>query len=63
MGDARALIAGDPAVFFSTPHYDRYPYVLVRLGAARHEQLAELLEDAWRVTAPERLVAPYDGAG
>ena len=63
VGDAQALVAGDPAAFFSTPHYDGHPYVLVRLEAVRREQLAELLEDAWRVTAPKRLVAAYDGAG
>jgi hypothetical protein len=59
--DAEALLQGKPRVFFSTPHYDGYPYVLVRLGAVGKRQLAELLEDAWRLRAPKRLVTAYDG--
>ncbi len=59
--DKEALLQGDPDVFFTTPHYDGYPYVLVRLDAAAEETLAELLEDAWRVCAPKRLVAQRDG--
>ena len=35
-------------MFFITPHYDDYPVVLVRLEAVDPEQLAELIEDAWR---------------
>ena len=58
--DAAALVRGDPDVFFTTPHYDGYPYVLVRLEAVERAQLEELLEDAWRVLAPKRLVAAYD---
>jgi len=58
--DAEALVRGQPEVFFTTPHYDGYPYVLVRLEAVSAEQLAELVEDAWRVRAPRRVVAAYD---
>jgi hypothetical protein len=49
-------------VFFSTTHYDGYPYVLVRLEAIAREELEELLEDAWRIRAPKRLVSEYDAA-
>ena len=62
LGDREALLQSNPAVFFSTPHYDGYPYVLVRLEAVNSEELAELLEDAWRIRAPKRLVADYDAA-
>ena len=58
--DAQALLLGRPDVFFSTPHYDGHPYVLVRLDVVDREQLAELLEDAWRLRAPKRLLAAYD---
>jgi hypothetical protein len=58
--DREALLQSKPRVFFSTPHYDGYPYVLVRLNLVGKRQLAELLEDAWRVHAPKRLIAEYD---
>ncbi|MEA2398501.1 MAG: hypothetical protein QOK25_2057 [Thermoleophilaceae bacterium] len=60
MGEREALLQGQPDAFFSTPHYDGYPYVLVRLEAVDPEELAELLEEAWRLRAPKRLVAEYD---
>jgi hypothetical protein len=60
MGEREALLQGQPDVFFSTPHYDGYPYVLVRLEAVDPEELGELVEDAWRAQAPKRLVAQFD---
>src|ERR687892_1648748 len=53
--DKEALLRARPQRYFTTPHYDGYPYVLVRLADADERELAELLEDAWRVTAPKRL--------
>jgi hypothetical protein len=53
--DKDALLRSDPEVFFTTPHYDGYAYVLVRLDRIGREQLAELVEDAWRLRAPKRL--------
>jgi hypothetical protein len=58
--DKEALLRSDPDVFFTTPHYDGYPYVLVRLAVAEPETLAELIEDAWRLSAPKRVIAAYD---
>src|SRR5829696_577824 len=58
--DKHALIAADPAVFSTTPHYDGYAYVLITLARVERPQLEELLEDAWRLSAPKRLVAAYD---
>ena len=66
LADREALLRGNPRVYFSTPHYDGYPYVLVRLDRVSRKELAELLEDAWRIRAPKRLVAAFDsrqGAG
>ena len=62
LGEREALLQGQPAVFFSIPHYDGHPYVLVRLEAVDPVELGELLEEAWRVRAPKRLVAEYDAA-
>jgi hypothetical protein len=61
-GDREALLKGQPNVFFTTPHYDGYPYVLVRLARVEPVQLAELIEDAWRLSAPRRVLAAYDAA-
>jgi hypothetical protein len=46
MDEKAFLLRADPEVFFTLPHYDGAPYVLVRLAAVRRETLAELLEDA-----------------
>jgi hypothetical protein len=61
LGDREALLKGQPDVFFTTPHYDGYPYVLVRLEEIDDTQLEELIEDAWRIRAPKRLVREHDG--
>jgi hypothetical protein len=60
MGEREALLQGQPDVFFTTPHYDGYPYVLVRLEAVDPVELAELLEEAWRVRAAKRVVKAWD---
>jgi hypothetical protein len=60
IGDREALLKGEPDVYFTTPHYDGYPAVLVRLEKIALEALAELIEDAWRVQAPKRVVAAHD---
>jgi hypothetical protein len=62
MGEREALLQGAPDVFFSTPHYDGHPYVLVRLEKIDPVELAELIEDAWRLRAPKRVVKDYDAA-
>jgi hypothetical protein len=58
--DKEALLRSRPDVFFTTPHYDGYAFVLVRLAVVDAAQLGELIEDAWRLCAPKRLVAAYD---
>jgi hypothetical protein len=63
MGEREALLQGEPEAFFSTPHYDGYPAVLVRLERVDPIELAELIEDAWRLQAPKRVVAAYESAG
>ena len=54
--DKEALLRSDPEVFFTTSHYDGYAYVLVRRDQIGREQLAELVEDAWRLRAPKSLL-------
>jgi hypothetical protein len=45
------LLALDPDVFFTEPHYDGYPAVLVRLPRIDPELLTVVLTDAWRSRA------------
>ncbi len=54
------LISAEPETFYITDHYRDYPYVLVRLSRVRREVLRDLLEQAWRLEAPTRLVEAYD---
>jgi hypothetical protein len=58
--EKEALVLSDPEKFFTTPHYDGYPMVLVRIEAVDREELTELLTDSWRIRGPERLVASFD---
>ena len=58
--EKQALIAADPAKFFTEPHYNGYPAVLVRLEAIDDEELTELLTDGWRAAAPRKLLAELD---
>jgi hypothetical protein len=62
LADREALLQGQPDVFFSTPHYDGYPYVLVRLDAVDPVELSELIEDAWRLRAPKRVIKAFDAS-
>jgi hypothetical protein len=54
-----ALLADDPGVFFTTPHFDGYPAVLVRLDRIAAGELEELITEAWLARAPKRLVTAY----
>ncbi|PPK67490.1 MmcQ/YjbR family DNA-binding protein [Actinokineospora auranticolor] len=58
--EKQALIAADPDRYFTTPHYDGYPSVLVRLSTLDNTTLTDLLLEAWRVRAPSKLVAEFD---
>jgi hypothetical protein len=60
LDDKEALLRGDPDTYFTTPHYEGSPHVLVRLDRIDQSELAELIEDAWRLTAPRGLVADHD---
>ncbi|WP_293002873.1 MmcQ/YjbR family DNA-binding protein [Mycobacterium sp.] len=54
-----ALIASEPNVYFTTPHFDGYPAVLVKLAAIDERGLRELIVDAWLTQAPKRLVQEF----
>jgi hypothetical protein len=59
LGAKEAILADDPGVYFTTPHFHGYPAVLVRLPAIARAELKELLVEAWLARAPKRLAAQY----
>src|SRR5215210_7673963 len=54
-----ALVADPSGVFFTTPHFDGYPAVLVRLDAISVADLDEVIVEAWLARAPKRLVEGF----
>jgi hypothetical protein len=54
-----ALLADDPGVYFTTPHFDGFPAVLVRLERIGGGELEELLAEAWLARAPKRLAKAF----
>ena len=54
-----ALLADDPRIYFTTPHFDGYPAILVRLERIGLEDLHELIIEAWLARAPPRLAKTY----
>jgi hypothetical protein len=55
----QALLADRPDVYFTTPHFDGYPAVLVVLERIDLEELRGLIVDAWLARAPKRLADRY----
>jgi hypothetical protein len=54
-----AMLADDPGVFFTTPHFDGYAIVLVRLEEISLADLEEVVVEAWLARAPRRLAREY----
>ena len=54
-----ALIADEPDVYFTTPHFDGYPAVLIRLEQIAPRDLAEVITEAWLTQAPKKLVQEF----
>jgi hypothetical protein len=50
--DKAVLLAADVEKFFTEPHYDGYPAVLVRLPAVTRAELRVLIAEAYRCVAP-----------
>jgi hypothetical protein len=59
LGAKEALLADDPEVFFTTPHFDGHPIVLAMLERIARPDLSELLTEAWLERAPKRLAKAY----
>ena len=59
LGAKEALLADDPGVFFTTPHFDGYPAILVRLDEIAAADLEEVIVEAWLDRAPKRLADEF----
>jgi hypothetical protein len=59
VGVKEALVADDPDVYFTTPHFDGYPAVLIRLERIDRDELRELIVEAWALRAPKRMRDAY----
>lgn len=57
--EKQALLLGEPRLFFTTPGYDGWPLVMLRLAEVDADRLSELITDAWRMRAPAALTAEF----
>jgi len=62
IADKEYLMGSQPEVYFTLPHYDGFPAVLVRLPAIQRDDLRRLLTAAWRYVAPPKLAASLDAS-
>ena len=53
LGQKDTLISAEPRKFFTEPHYNGFPAILVRLAEVRATDLRELITEAWRCVAPK----------
>ena len=58
--EQRALTQTDPETFFVPPYVGPSGWVGVRIRTVDRDELAELVTEAWRLTAPKWLVAAFD---
>jgi hypothetical protein len=54
-----SLLSANPDVFFTTPHFDGHPSVLIPLARIAHATLRAVLVEAWLGRAPKRLASEY----
>jgi hypothetical protein len=61
LGVKEALLTDAPEVYFTTPHFDGYPAILIRLDEISVDELEELTIEAWLDRAPKRLAKEFSG--
>ncbi len=60
--EQEVLIAEQPDVYSIAPYVGRFGWVQVQLSKVDADELHELIIEAWRRTAPKKLVKEYEGA-
>jgi hypothetical protein len=61
MDEQQALVSMNPDVYFVPPYVGPKGWIGLTVTKADRGEVAELLEEGWRMTAPKRLVAVFDG--
>ncbi len=59
VGAKEALLADDPNVYFTTPHFNGYPAVLVRLGRVPKAELRELIVEMWLTRVTRKMARDF----
>ena len=57
--EKQLFLDANPDVYFTSPHYNGYPAVQIRLEEIDRAELQERLEDAWLIQAPKKLATAY----
>jgi len=57
--EKQLLLDANPAAFFTSPHYNGFPAIQIRLEQIGRDELRDRLEDAWLIQAPKKLAATY----
>src|SRR3989304_1746374 len=60
--EKQLILDANPDVYFSSPHYDGWPGVQIRLELIDRDELRDRLEDAWLIQAPKPPPPPRVGA-
>jgi hypothetical protein len=60
--EQRALVSMDPETFFTPPYVGPSGWIGIRISTVDADEMRELVTEAWRLTAPKRLVATFDGS-
>jgi hypothetical protein len=59
LGEKEAVLAANPGAFFTIPHFDGYPAVLIQLRVVTKKALREAVTDGWLASAPPKLTGQY----
>jgi len=59
LGEKEAVLAANPGVFFTIPHFDGYSAVLITLLDVPGEALRDAITDGWLASAPPKLADAY----
>jgi hypothetical protein len=59
LGEKEAVLAANPGAFFTIPHFDGYPAVLIQLRIVTKKALRDAMADGWLASAPPKLTGQY----